>query len=158
DDRVVGMVSAHDQPPFSIADRLSDPSILTRDGTRPLEVRLLALEPEERRSNLFFGLIYMLYDYAVRHGYRHIFISGVAERQAMYERLGFAPLGPAVGTGRASFIPMVLTIGQLPFRIERTIKLWESHLRHNGARMRRRPRDGEESGETAGGAEEVCLL
>src|SRR5262245_30317850 len=47
DDRVVGMVSAHDQPPFSIADRLSDPSILTRDGTRPLEVRLLALEPEE---------------------------------------------------------------------------------------------------------------
>src|SRR5207244_4509886 len=45
-DRVVGMLSIHDQPPFSIAERLSDPSILTRDGTRPLEIRLLAVEPE----------------------------------------------------------------------------------------------------------------
>src|SRR5262249_5111073 len=58
--RVVGMVSLHDQPPFSIADRLSDPGILSRPGTRPLEVRLLAIEPDERNSHLFFGLIYVL--------------------------------------------------------------------------------------------------
>ena len=45
DDRVVGMVSTHDQPPFSIADRLPDPKILYDIGTRPLEVRLLAIEP-----------------------------------------------------------------------------------------------------------------
>src|SRR5262249_5109086 len=30
--RVVGMLSAHDQPPFSVADRLLEPEILTRPG------------------------------------------------------------------------------------------------------------------------------
>jgi aspartate aminotransferase-like enzyme len=154
DGRVVGMVSLHDQPPFSIADRLSDPGILTRPGTRPLEVRLLAIEPDERNSHLFFGLVNVLYDYALRHGYTHMFISGVVERQDMYERLGFVPLGPAVGSGRASFIPMVLTVGQLPLRIERIKKLWESHVGHNGARAPRRRRDGD----GLANGEEVCLL
>src|SRR5215472_4314135 len=37
--RVVGMISVHDQPPFSVADRLSDPSLLTHPDSRPLEVR-----------------------------------------------------------------------------------------------------------------------
>ena len=52
--RVVGMVSSHDQPPFSVADRLPDPEILERPGTRPLEVRLLALEPDTRNSTVFW--------------------------------------------------------------------------------------------------------
>src|ERR1700736_3332573 len=46
ENRLVGMVSAHDQPPFSVAERLGEPEILVRQGTRPLEVRLLAIEPE----------------------------------------------------------------------------------------------------------------
>src|SRR5262245_7270521 len=47
DDRVVGMVSAHDEPPFSVSERLTDADILNRPGVRPLEVRLLAIEPDE---------------------------------------------------------------------------------------------------------------
>src|SRR5438105_13996442 len=54
--RVIGMVSTHDQPPFSVADRLTDPSILERPGTRPLEVRLLAIEPARRNSTVVLGL------------------------------------------------------------------------------------------------------
>src|SRR5438128_235435 len=46
--RVVGMLSAHDQPPFSVADRLDNPGILQEPGMHPLEVRLLAIEPSER--------------------------------------------------------------------------------------------------------------
>src|SRR5580704_6463006 len=114
DNRIVGMLSAHDQPPFSVAERLDDPGILTRPGTRPLEVRLLAVEPEERRSSVFFGLIYTLYRHAVRNGHTHLFISGVEERLDLYERLGFNSLGPAVQSGQASFIPMVLKIDELP--------------------------------------------
>jgi len=38
DGRVIGMVSAHDQPPFSVAERLSDPEIIMKPGTRPMEV------------------------------------------------------------------------------------------------------------------------
>jgi aspartate aminotransferase-like enzyme len=128
DSRVVGMVSAHDQPPFSVAERLSDPEILTRPGTRPLEVRLLAIEPGERNSTMFFGLIWSLYEYACTNGYTHLFISGIAERLGLYERLGFVPLGPAVPCGQAAFIPMVLTIGKLPAKTERVKRLWEMHM------------------------------
>jgi aspartate aminotransferase-like enzyme len=142
--RVVGMVSAHDQPPFSVAERLSEPEVLTRPGTRPLEVRLLAIEPDERNSTMFFGLIWSLYEHARTNGYTHLFISGVAERVDLYERLGFVSLGPAVPCGSASFVPMVLTIGQLPIKMERVKRLWETHL----GRVSRGPAPNES----------VCLL
>jgi aspartate aminotransferase-like enzyme len=127
---VIGMVSAHDRPPFSIASRLPDPGILTQSGTRPLEVRLLAVEPKERNSTVFFGLIYTLYRYAVRSGYSHLFISAVDTRLDLYERLGFSPQGPAVQSGNAFFVPMALDLHQIPYRMERVVKLWESHLTH----------------------------
>jgi aspartate aminotransferase-like enzyme len=167
DERLIAMVGVHDQPPFSVADRLSDPAILTRDGVRPLEVRLLAVEPDERGSNVFFGLIYTLYSYTLRNGYTHLFISGIQERQELYERLGFAPLGPAVPSGQASFVPMVLTIGKLPFRMERLKKLWETHVNHvgpDGPYRRRRHSSTAESFARDGDVEEgprpddVCLL
>jgi aspartate aminotransferase-like enzyme len=126
--RVVGMVSTHDQAPFSIAERLPDPTLLTRPGTRALEVRLLAIEPAERNSTMFFGLIWSLYEHARTNGYTHLFISGVLERVTLYERLGFVSLGPAISSGHASFVPMVLTIGQLPQKILRVKKLWETHV------------------------------
>jgi aspartate aminotransferase-like enzyme len=137
DNCVVGMVSAHDQPPFSVAERLQDPKILDRAGTRPLEVRLLAIEPAERNSTMFFGLIWTLYEYARSHGYTHLFISGVESRLPLYNRLGFVALGPAVPCGRAAFVPMVLTIGQLPTKIQRVKQLWEMHL--NKLSKRREP-------------------
>jgi aspartate aminotransferase-like enzyme len=131
DGQLVGMVSAHDQPPFSVSDRLPDPTILSKFGARPLEVRLLAVELEERNSNVFFGLIYTLYSFACRQGYTDLFISGVETRLNLYRRLGFQPLGPAVPCGGASFVPMVLKVGQLPFRVERIKRLWESHINHS---------------------------
>jgi hypothetical protein len=47
DETVVGMLSAHDTPPFSISARLPDPTLLTADGVVPVEIRLLAVEPAE---------------------------------------------------------------------------------------------------------------
>jgi aspartate aminotransferase-like enzyme len=128
EDRVVGMVSLHDQPPFSVADRLPDPNIVCRSGTRPLEVRLLAIEPRERNNTLFFGLIWTLYAYAQQNGYTHLFISGIEKRQKLYERLGFVPLGPAVACGAAAFVPMVQVVGKLPQKLEHMKKMWELRL------------------------------
>jgi aspartate aminotransferase-like enzyme len=128
DGRVVGMVSSHDRPPFSVADRLPDPSILQRPGTRPLEVRLLAVEPDKRNSTVFFGLLWSLYDYALARGYTQLYISGVRERLPLYRRLGFEPLGPAVPSGGAWFVPMVLVVGQLPERVAHIKELWEVHM------------------------------
>lgn len=127
--RVVGMVSSHDQPPFSVADRLPDREILERPGMRPLEIRLLALEPDTRNGTVFFGLMWSLYEHARANGYTHLFISGVQERAMLYKRLGFEAIGDPVISGQASFIPMVLTIGQLPERALRVKHLWESHMR-----------------------------
>jgi aspartate aminotransferase-like enzyme/N-acyl-L-homoserine lactone synthetase len=126
--RVVGMVSSHDQPPFSVADRLADPEILERPGTRPLEVRLLALEPDTRNSTVFFGLMWSLYEHARSEGYTHLYISGLQERELLYKRLGFEVIGAPAPSGKTSFIPMVLTIGQLPERAQRVKHLWESHM------------------------------
>jgi aspartate aminotransferase-like enzyme len=128
ENRVVGMVSVHDQPPFSVADRLSDPSILHRPGTRPLEVRLLAVEPSRRNSTVFFGLIWLIYEHSRQNGYTHLYISGIEDRLPLYRQLGFEPLGPAVRCGQANFVPMVVTIGQLTRKHERAIHLWHHHL------------------------------
>ena len=139
EDRVVGMVSTHDEPPFSIADRLPDPKILDRHGTRPLEVRLLAIEPRERNNTLFFGLIWTLYAYAQKNDYTHLFISGIEKRLELYKRLGFRPLGPAVGSGEAAFVPMVQTIGQLPEKMEHMKKMWEIRLAKAGPKTPSEP-------------------
>src|SRR6266404_2739190 len=45
---VIGMVAIHDQPPFSIAQRLPDASLLDRIAGKKLEVRLLAIDPAHR--------------------------------------------------------------------------------------------------------------
>src|SRR5262249_42750707 len=130
EDRLVGMLSVHDQPPFSVANRLPDPALLTRPGCRPLEVRLLAIEPAERNTTVFLGLIWSLYDYAERHGHTHLFISGLEQRLDMYRRIGFEILGPAVASGKAAFVPMVLRVGQLPERMRRVKQQWEIHCDH----------------------------
>lgn len=126
--QLVGMLCAHDKPPFSVADRLPDPTVLQNPEMKPLEVRLLAIEPSERNSNLFFGLIWILYDYAQKNQKTHLVISGVAQRLRLYERLGFVPVGPVVGTGVASFVPMMLTVGELPRKVQRIKALWENHV------------------------------
>src|SRR5262249_21718330 len=64
DGRVIGMISVHGEPPFSVAGRLPDPSILQRPGCRPIEVRLLAVDPHERNSPVAYGLMAVFYEYA----------------------------------------------------------------------------------------------
>jgi aspartate aminotransferase-like enzyme len=153
--RVVGMLSVHGQPPFSVADRLPDPGILTGSGMRPLEVRLLAIEPAERNSTLFLGLIWSLYEYAETNAYTHLFISAVDQRLDMYRRIGFVALGPAVVSGQASFVPMVLPVGQLPERMRRMKQQWEVHL----DRVVKHASAGQwEAGGRNGWRREICLL
>ena len=124
---LVGMVAVHDEPPFSIANRLADPAALGRRCPRPLEVRLLALRPSVRRGSLLFGLLWRVYDHAQRHGHSHLLISGVGERVSMYERLGFESLGPPVVAGSAEFVPMVLEVGALPPTLQRMAHRYRSH-------------------------------
>ncbi|MBM3986310.1 MAG: aminotransferase class V-fold PLP-dependent enzyme, partial [Planctomycetes bacterium] len=139
--RVVGMLAVHDQPPFSIADKLADPSALAGLGPRPLEVRLLAVEPEHRHSLVLGGLGVAMLRHARVHGHSHLLISGFVDRLRMYERIGFRALGPPVRSGAVDFVPMVAFVDRLPGRIEA-----------DAARLARRLADGRRTSLTPGHA------
>ncbi|MBY0528334.1 MAG: aminotransferase class V-fold PLP-dependent enzyme [Gemmataceae bacterium] len=132
DDQVVGMISAHAEPPFSIATRLSDPSILERPGQRPIEVRLLAIEPAERNNIVLVGLMWCFYEYARDQGFTNLYISGVSERVELYQRMGFTALGPAVAGGSATFVPMTVAFPQMQAKLSKMIVLWKRHMLRMG--------------------------
>jgi len=112
--RVLGMVAANDQPPFSVEKRLPDYASLDALGGPLLEIRLLAVEPDSRHSMILGCLLWELYRYASNRGYSHAVISGITSNLEMYQRIGFQPLGPAVGSGDASFVPMALSLQNPP--------------------------------------------
>ncbi len=130
DGRVIGMISAHGGPEFSITKRLPDPDVL-QTFARPVEVRLLAIDPSERKRTVLAGLLWQVYDFAVSDGFSHLLISGIAEREPMYRKLGFSPLGPAVPEGSASFIPMVMPIGRHARGNQRRVRLHERHWKRS---------------------------
>jgi aspartate aminotransferase-like enzyme/N-acyl-L-homoserine lactone synthetase len=122
DGRVLGMVAANDQPPFSVEKRLPDSASLDALGGPLLEIRLLALEPDSRHSMILGCLLWELYRYASKRGYSHAVISGITRNLEMYQRIGFQALGPAVGSGDASFVPMALSLQNPPKHLERHTK------------------------------------
>ena len=132
DGAVVGMVSVHDGPEFSIASRLSDAAVLGRLRA-PLEVRLLAILPEFRDGSLVAGLFSQVDAYARAHGYSDLLISGIVERQPMYAKLGFRPMGPAVASGAAAFVPMRLSLDAPPPEFSSRLPLYGSRWRRNHA-------------------------
>ena len=89
-----------------MADRLSNPDLLQLPGRRPLEVRLLAVEPEKRNSTVLFGLVHALYMDAESNGYTHLYISGVEQRVLVFDN------GTLVGILSPADIGRVLTIRQ----------------------------------------------
>jgi N-acyl-L-homoserine lactone synthetase len=106
---VVGMVSAHSGPEFSITSRLTDASVL-KALRAPLEIRLLAILPQFRRRSILFGLFWQIRNYARANQYSDLLISGVVERLKMYEKIGFRAIGTAVPCGSAAFVPMRLSM------------------------------------------------
>jgi predicted N-acetyltransferase YhbS len=124
EERVVGMVALHDQPPYSIEKRLSSAALLDELAGPLLEVRLLAIEPQHRRGMVIAGLMGRVILHALEAGYPTLLISGISERVELYRRLGFRALGPAVPDGKASFVPMALQVIDLPEPIRVDINRW----------------------------------
>ena len=124
--RVAGMISVHEQSPFSVEKRLPHPERLAQMFPRPCEVRLLAIEPGLRHRTILAGLFWCVYDHARQHGYSHMLISGVEDRLPMYLALGFEPLGPAVAEGASRFVPMALDLRQQPPGLRRKTPHFEA--------------------------------
>jgi aspartate aminotransferase-like enzyme len=107
--RLVGMLAVHGAKPFSISERLPDPNAL-KALSRPLEVRLLAIRSARRGGLILAGLLALLWRYAQAGAYTHLLVSGLEQRRALYQRLGLQAIGPAVQSGKASFIPMLMDL------------------------------------------------
>jgi aspartate aminotransferase-like enzyme len=108
--RVRGMISINSNKPFSIEKRLPYEVELERMFRNPCEVRLLAIEPGFRNTMILAGLFWQVYSAARRERRSHMLISGVASRSEMYRALGFRELGPAVGAGETSYVPMAMDL------------------------------------------------
>jgi aspartate aminotransferase-like enzyme/predicted N-acetyltransferase YhbS len=132
DGALLGMVSVHDGPDFSIASRLSDAKTL-HSLRAPLEVRLLAILPEFRDGSLLAGLFWQVNKFARDHGYSDLLISGIVERQEMYAKLGFRAMGPAVACGAAQFVPMRLSLESPPMEFKSRLELYGSRWQRNHA-------------------------
>jgi predicted N-acetyltransferase YhbS len=121
ENEVVGMISLHAEPPFSVAAKLADPTVLDTLG-KVAEIRLLAVAPPHRNGVVMAGLMMSVYEHA--SAYDGVVISGHVDQCKLYRELGFKDLGPAVESGRASYIPMALRIADLKQRRER----WRKRL------------------------------
>lgn len=111
--KVIGMISMHAQPPFSVAGKLADPSVLDSYG-RLSEVRLLAVEPAHRQGVVMAGLFLTGFEYA--RSFDAIVISAHLDKLRLYKGLGFTELGPPVQSGRATYVPMVARVADLEER------------------------------------------
>ncbi|MGA2544443.1 MAG: aminotransferase class V-fold PLP-dependent enzyme [Verrucomicrobiota bacterium] len=108
--RVVGMLAARGRRPFSLDQKLPNLDSFLPAGRRPCEVRLLAVEKDFRNSQVFRGIISLMWQYGTERGYNMAIISGTTRQQKLYRHLGFVPFGPLVGKGEAMFQPMYLTL------------------------------------------------
>ncbi|HXS78189.1 MAG TPA: aminotransferase class V-fold PLP-dependent enzyme [Terracidiphilus sp.] len=128
-EELVGMISAHSGPEFSITSRLEHPGVL-RSLRAPLEIRLLAILPQFRNRSILMGLFWQVRSYARANSHSDLLISGIAERVLMYKKIGFTPMGPAVRCGAAEFVPMRLSLDTAPERFVGRERMY-------GARWRR---------------------
>jgi aspartate aminotransferase-like enzyme/GNAT superfamily N-acetyltransferase len=126
EEQLVGMVSVHGGPEFSISSRLTDSTILQQLAA-PIEVRLLAVAPEYRNRAVIAGLLHQVSQYAQRFGYSDLLISAISERLSMYRKLGFEPMGSAVQQGAATFVPMRLSLNNAPAKFRRRDQLYKTH-------------------------------
>ncbi len=126
DGKVVGMISVNGGPEFSIAKRLADVRVI-REFAHPVEMRLLAIDAQERNHTILAGLLWKAYTFSLSNGFSHLLISAITERESMYRKLGFQPLGPAVPEGAASFIPMAMPITEQPEVNCRRVHLHRTH-------------------------------
>ena len=109
DGELAGMIAVRGNRPFSLDQKLGDVyKYLPGDIGTVCEARLLAVRKRYRRSSVVRGLLKMVGQYCVDHGYVAAVISGVLNQVKLYRHLGFKPFGPVVGTGDARFQPMLL--------------------------------------------------
>ncbi len=113
DQKVVGMLAARGNRPFSLDQKLPGLDTHLPTGRTVCEIRLLAIDRKfrgARGGQVLSGLLALLWQHGVEKGYDLAIISGTMRQLRLYQHLGFVPFGPLVGTGEAQFQPMYVTL------------------------------------------------
>jgi GNAT superfamily N-acetyltransferase len=113
DRRLRGMVAVCGQRPFSLDAKLPDLDSYLPPHERPCEVRLLAVEKNDRRGVVFTALMGAVLRHAREHGYDLGLLSGTERQLHLYRHLGCVPFGPPLGTEAARYQGMYLTWDRL---------------------------------------------
>jgi aspartate aminotransferase-like enzyme/GNAT superfamily N-acetyltransferase len=106
---LVGMAAIRQQRPFSLDSKVTNLDAHLPAGRKPVEVRLLAVVPEFRKSGVFVALFEQVVRQCVDDGFDLAVISGTTRQLKLYQHLGFTPFGPVVGTAGALYQPMYIT-------------------------------------------------
>jgi aspartate aminotransferase-like enzyme/GNAT superfamily N-acetyltransferase len=110
DGGVIAMMAVRRSRPFSLDAKISDLDKHLPPGRKVVEVRLFAVLPAYRNGPVPVQLLQFTAGYCLDLGDDLAVISGAARRIPLYRALGFEPFGPAVGTAKAPFQPMTLTL------------------------------------------------
>jgi len=110
DARLVGMVCGRCERPFSLDAKVADLARWLPVHRKPVEVRLLAVRREWRKTAVFRCLMTFLARHFIAQGCDLALISGTVRELKLYRHLGFEPFGARVGTAGAMYQPMALTL------------------------------------------------
>lgn len=110
DEQLVGMVCGRCARPFSLDQKIPEIDRRLPAHRKIVEVRLLSVEPDWRKTNVFVGLMTFLSRHYIDLGCDLAVISGTVRELKLYRRLGFEPFADRVGPATASYQPMYLTL------------------------------------------------
>jgi ribosomal protein S18 acetylase RimI-like enzyme len=109
-DRVVGMVCGRATRPFSLDQKLPDLDQWLPRHRKAVEIRLLAIVREHRKTPVFVKLMRRLAEHCLASGCDLAVVSGTVRELRLYRHLGFEPFAQRVGSAEASYQPMFLTL------------------------------------------------
>jgi acyl-phosphate glycerol 3-phosphate acyltransferase len=121
--RLVGMMAIRGRRPFSLDAKIPDLDQHIPTGCRPVEVRLLAVEPAFRHTAVFTQLFSDAARHCLSAGFDIAVISATTRQLKLYRHLGFMPFGSLVGTADALYQPMFLTLERFAQTVEKSSQL-----------------------------------
>jgi len=113
--QVIGMVCYNSDRPFSLDTKIQDLDQYFPHHTKLVEIRLLSVCQEERKTRVAYRLFQYLAQTLMQLNVDAAIISGTTRQIRLYASMGFTPFGPLVGNTGALYQPMFITLRNLRY-------------------------------------------